>query len=313
MDQMTTNEIHVVTGAYEYSGSYMARRLLDAGHTVRTLSPVPPHGELAGKVEPFPLAFDEANFAKVFAGAKVLYNTYWIRYDGVGATTQAQAVENTKAMFAAARRAGVERVVHVSITNPSPDSPYAYFRHKYTMEQALIGSGLSYAILRPATLFGGRDILINNIAWTLRHLPFIGLFGKGEYHLRPIHVEDLARLAIEQGASRENLLIDATGPEDFAYRDLYRELAKILGVHRPIIPMAPRAAFALVCLFGKFVHDRILTWPEVGALMDGLLSTDAPSAGTIKLTDWARANADNLGRTYANEMARRRHAVPEQR
>ncbi|MFB3893451.1 MAG: SDR family oxidoreductase [Phycisphaerae bacterium] len=305
---MGTGDIHVVTGAFEYSGSYIARRLLAAGHTVRTLTPVPPHGELAGVVEPFPMTFKEDDLLAAFAGAKALYNTYWIRYNRRGWTSQVQAVENTLNMFRAAKKSGIERIVHVSITNPSPDSPYDYFRHKYTMEQGLIASGVSYAILRPALLFGGRDILVNNMAWVVRHMPVIGVFGRGRYRMRPIHVEDLAALAVEQGARRENAIIDAVGPETFTYRGFFKELCRILGKRRLVVPLPPRLAFALVWLFGKIVHDTILTWQETAALMADLLCAASPPAGATRLTDWAREHADTLGKHYASESARRKSA-----
>ena len=65
------------------------------------------------------------------------------------------------------------------------------------MEQALINSGLSYAIIRPTVIFGREDILINNIAWLLRHSPFFPLFGFGKYELQPIYVEDMADLVVQ--------------------------------------------------------------------------------------------------------------------
>jgi uncharacterized protein YbjT (DUF2867 family) len=301
-----TTETHIVTGAFEYSGGFIARRLLAAGHAVRTLTSVAPRGELADRVQAFPMAFDDpARLIEAMRGAKVLYNTFWVRFNKPGLMTQEQAVANTLRLFDCARQAGVERVVHVSISNPSDDSPYDYFRHKARMEKALVESGLSHAILRPAVLFGGRDILVNNIAWVVRHMPFVGLFGRGAYRLQPIYVDDLAKLACEQGASRDNRVIDAVGPETFTYRGLFEKLGEILGVRRPIVPLPKAIAYATVWAFGKRMHDVILTWQEVGALMDGLLCTDSPPAGTTKLTDWARERASTLGQAYASELARR--------
>ena len=137
-------------------------------------------------------------------GARVLFNTYWVRFDHTD-FTHTQAVGNTLRLFEAARRAGIERVVHVSITNPSLESPLPYFRGKAELESALRESGLSYAILRPTVLFGHEDILINNIAWMLRRFPVFGVFGDGNYKLQPIFVDDLAQLAVEAAGSAENV------------------------------------------------------------------------------------------------------------
>lgn len=211
--------VHLVTGAFGFSGQYIARRLLEKGHTVRTLTNSPesenPFGaQIAARAYHFD---DPPKLAESLRGATVLYNTYWVRFNYPG-FSHADAVQNTLRVFAAAREAGVRRVVHVSITNPSEDSPLEYFRGKARLERALVESGLSYAILRPAVLFGKEDILINNIAWMLRRFPVFGVFGDGQYRLQPIYVDDFARLAVEQGESDRDATINAIGPETFTYR-----------------------------------------------------------------------------------------------
>jgi len=216
-------------------------------------------------------------------------------------------VDNTRALFTAARRAAVSRVVHVSITNPSEDSPLEYFRGKALIERDLRESGLSYAILRPAVLFGGEDILINNIAWVLRHLPIFGVFGAGHYRLQPIHVHDFADLAVAQGAERADRIIDAIGPETYSYRELVRELARIIGVRRPIVSVPPKLGYAAGWLLGKLLGDVLITRDEVEGLMQDLLATESEAAGQTKLSSWAREHAATLGRRYATELGRRRN------
>jgi NADH dehydrogenase len=198
-------------------------------------------------------------------------------------------------------------VVHTSITNPSEDSPLEYFRGKAVLERALKESGLSYAILRPNVLFGHEDILINNIAWTLRKLPIFGVFGDGQYRLQPMHVDDFASLAVEQGKDRVNRVIDAIGPETFAYRRLVEEIGNIIGVHRPIVSVPPTIGYAVGALLGKLVGDVMITRDEVEGLMADLLVTASPPAGSTRLTDWAREHADTLGKHYASELARRKN------
>ena len=109
----------------------------------------------------------------------------------------------------------------------------------------MIGSGLSYAILRPAVLFGKEDMLINNIAWFLRRFPVFGVFGDGKYRLQPIHVDDLAELAVEQGRTVKNVILDAIGPETFTYRELAQAIGKTIGKRRPIISIAPDMGYFL--------------------------------------------------------------------
>jgi nucleoside-diphosphate-sugar epimerase len=306
------SELHIVTGAFGYSGKYVTARLLAEGHRVRTLTNSlhrpNPFGE---KVEAHPFNFDNIDqLVESLRGAKVLYNTYWVRFN-YSFFKHADAVRDTLTLFDAAKRAGVERIVHVSITNPSEDSPLEYFSGKARLERGLKESGLSYAILRPTVLFGKEDILINNIAWALRHLPIFGLFGDGSYRLQPIYVDDLAALAMEQGKRRDNVTVNAIGPETFTYRDLVTVTAEIIGIRRPIISMPPALAYAAGWTLGLFLGDVMITWPEVRGLMADLLCTDSPPASPTRLTDWAKENRDRLGVRYASELARRKDRSKE--
>jgi NADH dehydrogenase len=302
------NQLHAVTGAFGYSGKYLARRLLDEGHQVITLTnslhKPNPFGE---RVKAYPFHFDEpAKLTDSLRGVAVLYNTYWVRFNLKGKFTHSAAVDNTLKLFAAAKAAGVRRVVHVSITNPSEDSRLEYFRGKGILERALRESGLSYAILRPTVLFGKEDILVNNIAWALRRLPLFGVFGDGSYRIQPIYVDDLAKLAVEQGRGTENVVVNAIGPETFTYRGLAEEIGRIIGKPRRVLSVPPWFGYLVGWLIGKLKGDVMITWEEVLGLMDDLLYADAPPAGTTKLTDWARAHAETLGVEYASELARRR-------
>ena len=208
--------------------------------------------------------------------------------------------------FDAARRAGVQRVVHVSITNPSEKSPLEYFRGKAVLERALVESGLSYAILRPAVLFGEEDILINNIGWMLRHLPVFGVFGDGRYRLQPIYVDDLAQLAVEHGRARDNVTVNAIGPETFTYRELVAKIGELIGKPRRILSVPPWFGRALGKGLGTLVGDVVITKDEIEGLMADLLYVDSPPTGTTVLTEWIKDHADTLGRRYSSELARRK-------
>jgi NADH dehydrogenase len=200
----------------------------------------------------------------------------------------------------------VRRIVHVSITNPSEDSPLQYFRGKAQLERALKESGLSYAILRPTVLFGNEDVLINNIAWILRRFPVFGVFGDGSYRLQPIYVDDLAKLAVDLGAGHDNCIVDAIGPETFTYRELVETIGRAIGKPRPIVPLPRTVGLMIGYLVGRFVGDVLVTAEEIEGLTSGLLCTDSPSAGQVRFSEWAHQHRDVLGLRYAGELARRR-------
>jgi NADH dehydrogenase len=297
---------HVVTGAFGYTGKYITERLLAAGVTVRTLTNSPhranPFGE---RVTVHPFNFDNPDaLAASLEGAEVLYNTYWVRFNH-RLFTHAEAVRNTLTLFEAAKRAGVRRIVHTSITNPSEDSPLEYFRGKAVLERALRESGMSHAILRPTVIFGKEDILINNIAWTLRRFPVFGVFGDGNYRLQPIHVEDFADLAVAQAGRTEDTTIDAIGPETFTYRELAMAIGAIIGCPRPVVSVPKWFGYGAGWVIGKWTGDVTITRDEIEGLMADLLYTGSPPAGKTHLTEWTREHANTLGKRYASEVARR--------
>jgi len=302
-----TQQLHIVTGAFGYTGKYITARLLKEGARVRTLTnSLNRANPFGGAVEAQPFNFDAPEkLVESLRGATVLYNNYWVRFNYKD-FDHSKAVQNTLTLIAAAKQAGVERVVHISITNPSEDSDLAYFAGKARLERALMESGLSYAILRPTVIFGREDVLINNIAWTLRRLPVFGIFGDGNYRLQPIYVDDLAALVVTQGKSRENCIIDAIGPETFTYRELVRTIADLIGVRRWIVSVPPWFGYAVGSLISRMQGDVFITREEIEGLMRGLLYVDAPPAGQTKLTDWARDHAETLGVKYASELARRK-------
>ena len=294
-----------ITGAFSYSGKYITEELLAAGHEVITLTGNPQRSNpFNGKVAAFPFHFDDPEkLVEVLRGVDTLINTYWVRFDH-GETTFLRAVSNTRTLFRCAKQAGVKRVVHVSITNPNTQSKLPYFWGKAILEEDLIASGISYAILRPTVIFGKEDILINNIAWFLRRFPVFTLPGDGEYRLQPIYVADLAKLAAEQAAGREDVIINAIGPESFTFREMLEMIKAATAARTLLIPSPPGLARWLSALVGRLVNDVILTDQEVIGLMEGRLYVDAPPAGETRLTDWVHDHRETLGKRYANELTR---------
>jgi uncharacterized protein YbjT (DUF2867 family) len=295
-----------VTGAFGYSGRYIATRLLQAGHSVVTLTNSLNRGNPFGeKVRAFPLQFDQPNrLTESLQGTDVLINTYWVRFNH-RLFTHDQAVANTKILFHAAKDAGVQRIVHVSITNPDIDSDLPYFHGKAELESALASLGVSYCILRPTVLFGKEDVLINNIAWSLRHFPIFGVFGAGDYKLQPIYVDDLAAAAVEKAVGDRNEVVNAIGPETFTYRELVETVQRSLGLKRLVVSVPPELGYWACRVLGLLVRDVIITRQEIRGLMEGRLRVDAPPLGMTKLTEWIDRHKDTLGRHYTSEMARR--------
>jgi NADH dehydrogenase len=291
-----------VTGAFSYSGKYITKRLLVRGEEVITLTGHPNRPDpFGGKVKAYALDFNEASMTRSLQGSDVLVNTYWVRFDK-GENTQPRAVENTRKLVNAAKAAGVKRIVHISITNPSSESHLPYFWGKAANEKTVIDSGMSYAILRPTVLVGEEDILINNIAYLLRRFPFFALPGDGSYKLQPVHVDDVAELAVEGVYRTDNYVIDTVGPDIFTFKEMVRLIGEKIGAKRPLISVPPRLALFAAQLLSLFVGDVILTPEEVDGLMAGLLVSKEPARGRTHLAEWLEKNKDRVGANYASEI-----------
>jgi len=296
-----SSRLSIVTGAFGFSGRCITKRLVTLGERVRTLTN---HAPRSAAIDVAPLDFgNPQELARSMTGASVLYNTYWVRF-AYGETNHRRAVEHSRALVSAAERAGVRRIVHVSITNPSPDSPLSYFRGKAAVEDIVRSSSLSYAILRPALLFGSGDILINNIAWFLRRYPIFAIPGDGEYGVQPVFVEDLATLAIECGHKQENAVLDAVGPERYQFKDLVGLIRESIHSHCRLVFVPPFVACLTTWILGRLVNDQVLTREEISGLMANLLVSNQPPSGNTSLREWLRDNCNDVGGKYASELRR---------
>ena len=296
--------LDAVTGAFSYTGRFVAPRLLAQGRSVRTLTNhADPQSPLAAKIDVFPLDFEQpARLVAALRGVDTLYNTYWVRSNHGAASFEA-AVRNTGVLIDAAREAGVRRLVHVSIANPDK-SDLPYYRGKAQLEQRVRDSGLSYAIIRPTLLFGHGDVLINNISWFIRHLPVFGIPGDGLYRLQPVFVEDYADRIVAAGGATEKLTVDVAGPEIFTFEGLVRMLRDAMARRTVLMRVPPTVALAGAMLVGVAVRDMALTGAEVRGLMAELLISHQPSTCPTRLSDWARQHQEELGIRWPSELGR---------
>jgi NADH dehydrogenase len=298
-------EIDVVTGAFGYTGAFIAERLVAGGRTVRTLTRREP-GEhrLAGRVEAIPLQFDDqASLIAALRGVDTLYNTYWRRFPSRDLAFR-DMIAQSSILIGAAATAGVRRIVHFSVSNASPGAPTSYFRAKAEVERIVWASGLSYAILRPTLLYGPDDILINNLAWTLRRVPIFGVAGSGRYRVQPVLVTDVADLAIRLAAGTQNVTVDGAGPDTFRFIDLVHLVRDRIRARARILPVPPLVALLGARVIGLAVGDVVLTRDEITELTSELLVSAAPATCPTSFGSWLEVGANHVGRAYSSEMAR---------
>jgi uncharacterized protein YbjT (DUF2867 family) len=309
---VSDTNLDLVTGAFSNTGSGIAQRLLDEGREVRTLTFHPERAHpLRDRVRALPYRFDDpVALARSLEGVTTLYNTYWVRFDHRRVTFEA-AVANSHMLFDAARQAGVARIVHLSVSNPSLDSPLRYFRGKAQVERGLADVGVPYSIVRPTWIFGGdSEVLANNIAWILRHFPVFALPGTGHYPVQPVHVDDVARMSEEVAHAEGNVIVDAAGPERMSFEELVKAIRQAVGARSRIVHLPPAAMSAVSRALGLVMRDVVLTREEIDGLTSGLLVSAQEPRGRIRFSDWLAEHGASLGRAYAHELRRHFAGAP---
>jgi len=260
-----------------------------------------PFGDI---VEVFPYSFDDPDkLTATLRGASTLYNTYWIRFE-YGGTTFQRAVLDTITLFECAKKAGVGRDVHISVTNASLESRLPYYRGKALQERALIDSGVSYAIVRPTLVFGKEDILVNNIAWLIRKFPVFPIFGDGGYKLQPVYVGDVAAIAVACARDQESVVLDVIGPEAFTFEEFVRLVSAKIKPGANLVHMAPSIGIGLGQVIGLAVRDVILTRDELRGLMEGMLTSGQAPNGSTRFSEWLELHKDEIGSAYSSELRR---------
>ncbi len=290
----------VVTGAFSYTGAAVAREFHRRGWRVHTLTNrAAPAGN--GPITVSPLRFELDHLRRELSGADAFVNTFWIRFPWRGQNFDT-AVDSSRLLLDAARGAG--RVVHVSVSNAVLGASLGYYRGKATIEAYLRASTLSYAIVRPTLVVGAGDVLTNNIAWLLRTFPLFLMPGGGRYRLQPVTLADTARIIADAVETRDNVEVDAAGPEIFSFGQYIRLVAAACGL-RPLIVNAPNwLALAALRMVRPLVRDVVLTREELLGLEQELLLSHAPPLGQESVADWLRANGAAFGRSYVNDLSR---------
>jgi uncharacterized protein YbjT (DUF2867 family) len=302
---MQPNGTAVITGAFSYTGAAIARSLLARGLTVRTLTNrTVPVSDPGAPIDAFPLQFDDpAALVSAMSGANIFVNTYWVRYPYVGVGFD-RAVENIGVLLRAARDAGVRRIVHVSVSNPTLDSPLGYYAGKARAEALVRSLGLAYAIVRPTLVVGPHDILVNNIAWFLRHFPLFGMPGSGSYRLQPVMLEETGEIIADAALSGEDMTIDAAGPEIVTFEELVRAIGVAIGHRARIVHLPPALSLALLRGVGFMVGEVILSREELDGLVTELLVSHEPPRGKQSVLTWLSQHGSEVGVNYSSEFAR---------
>jgi nucleoside-diphosphate-sugar epimerase len=160
-------------------------------------------------------------------------------------------------LFRGAARAGVSRIVQVSALGVREDTEAlatTYLRTKLLADDVLASLPLEWAVLRPSLVYGPRSQSATLFA-TLSGLPLIGLPGRGDQSVQPLHVNDLAEAVanLVEGRSKLRRIYELGGAEPMSYRDMLAHYRVALGLGEalwlpmpmPLMKLGARLAEAL--------------------------------------------------------------------
>lgn len=261
---------------------------------------------------------------------EVLVSTYWSRHrrrplGHRGAWTgHDEALRNALALIEAACRAGVRKIVWTSITNADRGAGLSYFDGKRRIEERLESlDDFEWSVLRPACFYGPGGpgerpsqpgILVENVAWGCRRAPVFPI-PEGPCRLRPIHVDDYARLVVrevERDAGPKRVLRDACGTDRCRFDELVRATAEAVGARTRVVRLGPRLTRVAFAGASRILGETILTPDELEGLRRNLLDSeeepasaeDGVGSAETRLGRWIRAEGQRLGRKLAREPQR---------
>ncbi len=229
-----------LTGATGFVGRHVADTLIARGHAVRALAR---HPERAGRLAARGAQIVSGDLSDVDAlralagGADVLVHLVGIIVETGAATFAAVHVEGTRAALAAARAAGVRRVVHMSAVG-ARDDPAAtrYHRTKWQAEELVRESRLPHVIFRPSLVNGPENVPIRILARLHRLLPAVPVFGDGTFPTQPVWVGDVAQ-AFALAAERAELVgtFELGGPQVLTYEEFVLAIGRAVGRPRRLV------------------------------------------------------------------------------
>jgi len=274
----------VIAGGGGFVGRHVVAELLDRGHRVVALDrgrrPAPA-GVAAVRTD---LASGEVP-AAALAGADAVVNLVGIKRAAGTQTFEAVHVEAVRRLIAAARAAGVTRLIHVSVVGSRSDETNPYRDTKWRAEVLLRESGLAVTILKPAVIYGAGDDMLTHLVQMIRCAPVFPIVGRGDSLLQPVDVRDVA-FAVAAALERPETagrVYDVVGPERLTLRAIVRTVAEGLGLRLAIVP-TPLAILRPIVALWSWMSARALSTPsQLRMLQDGLVGDPEPARRDLGL------------------------------
>ena len=232
-----------VFGGSGFLDRRIVERLVVAGNDVRVAVRHPERATLPrelGRIEIVPADVSvEPAVAQAVEGSAWVVNTVGHYVEKRGATFDRIHGQGALHVARQAKRAGTERLVHVSGLGADPGSDSAYVRARGIGESFVREAFDGVTILRPSVIFGPDDSFLSRLAGMARNAPILPLFGNGGTRLQPVFVEDVAEACVKVLADPATRcrVYELGGPRVYTYRELVRSVMDRIGRRPPAIPV----------------------------------------------------------------------------
>ena len=271
-----------VFGGTGFLGRSVSRHLYDAGFAVRVASRRATEGGIeAVRAD----VNDDTSVAAAISGAWAVVDAVSLYIERGAHTFRSVHVEAAERVAAMSRRAGVERLAHVSGIGADAHSPSPYIRSRGEGEAAVRRAFPSATLIRPAVMFGPGDALVTPLSNMLRHAPAFPLFGRGETRLQPTYVEDVAEgvvCALRTPAPEP--VYEFAGPRVYSYAQLLTIIAERVG-RKPVLFPVPFALWRALAFAAELAPAPPITRNQVELMqIDNVAAPDRPGFSALGIT-----------------------------
>jgi NADH dehydrogenase len=262
-----------ITGATGFVGGHLTNRLTGEGHEVvrigrHRIDDAIVHSSLK----------DVDQLTVAFTGCKAVAHCAGINRELDDQTYARVHVEGTRNVVAAAKNAGVQKIVLLSFLRARPDCDSPYHESKWKAEEIVRNSGLDYTVIKAGIIYGRGDHMLDHLSHALHTFPIFGLVGLKEKSIRPLAVEDLVHVMraalVDRRIKRQTIAL--VGPEEIYLSEAVRRVAEVVG-KRPLLFPLPVACHELMArVFERFMKVPLTSVAQVRILSEGVVEPGSP-------------------------------------
>ena len=253
-----------ITGSTGFVGSHLATRLASEGHEV---------------IQTARHALDDVDqLTAAFDGCKAVAHCAGINREYGDQTYARVHVEGTRNVAAAAKAAGVEKLVLMSFLRARPDCGSPYHESKWQAEEIVRDSGLDYTVIKAGIVYGRGDHMLDHLSHALHTFPVFGLVGLKEKSIRPLAIEDLVHLMraalVDKRMKRQTVAL--LGPEEIYLSEAVRRVAEVVGKRPLMIPLPVFCHALMARVFERLMKVPLTSVAQIRILSEGVVEPGTP-------------------------------------